>query len=150
MWWAVQLWFNNILQIVKLSISLYWHFIVLWNYRPSLVQLTCVSSLKSPQSLSPSQAQCPGIHRPLAHLNWSSMQECTQSASSLLSPQSSSGKKHQKLVKTNLEEHFSYVYHIFCAEFAYGFGKGKIHSWATSPTNSQLVSFYTDSISLLV
>lgn len=37
-----------------------------------------ISSLKSPQSLSPSQAQWPGIHLPLEQLNWLSKQECTQ------------------------------------------------------------------------
>lgn len=54
------------------------------------------SSLKSPQSLSPSQAQWSGMHRPLVHWNWLLEQERTQPTSSLPSPQSSS---------THMQEH---------------------------------------------
>lgn len=56
---------------------------------PEPAQVT-FSSLKSPQSLSPSQAQCSGIHLPVKHWNWPVEQVRAHSSSSLPSPQSSS------------------------------------------------------------
>lgn len=53
------------------------------------------SSLKSPQSLSPSQAQWSGIQRPLVHLKWVLAQDWMQPTSSLPSPQSSSVHMHK-------------------------------------------------------
>lgn len=46
------------------------------------------SSLKSPQSLSPSQAQWSGIQRPLVHWNWVLEHDWMHPTSSLPSPQS--------------------------------------------------------------
>lgn len=53
------------------------------------------SSLKSPQSLSPSQAQWSGIQRPLVHWNWVLEQDWMHPTSSLPSPQSSSTHMHK-------------------------------------------------------
>lgn len=72
------------------------------------------SSLKSPQSLSPSQAQWSGIQRPLVHWNWVLEQDWMQPASSLPSPQSSSTKHSQKGVTTPTHQHLmnSILIHI--------------------------------------